>query len=170
MRHLTLTNLATCAFLLSISGCTLYPSFGFPIEEGDIEAGQQAFIDHQCHTCHTVVGVRLPALTGNQAPMLELGGETSQVKAYSELVTSIINPEHRISERYWQRWGQLTSSGGSPMSLRHLDTMTIRELIDVVAFLDSRYVFVGDYQPISSQDQNILDGDYVPDADSDRTL
>ena len=159
--------LAIWSLMTLVSGCTYYPTFGFPIDEGDIDAGRQAFIDFECHTCHTVVGIRLPALTGNPPPLLELGGETSQVKAYSELVTSIINPGHRISERYDERRGRLTFSGDSPMSMQHIDTMTIRELIDVVAFLDSRYVLVADYESLSSQ--NITsDGVYVPRSVSDR--
>src|SRR5690606_19625878 len=31
------------------AGCAYDRSFGFPIEQGDVEAGRQAFIDHQCH-------------------------------------------------------------------------------------------------------------------------
>lgn len=126
------------------TGCTYYPTFGFPVEEGNVEAGRQAFIDHQCHRCHSVAGVSLPELAGAEAPMLELGGETSNVKAYSELVTSIINPNHRISERYREQqraFGPLES----PMPMPHIETMTVRQLIDIVAFLDSRYTLVDDY-------------------------
>ena len=32
------------------------------------------------------------------------------------------------------------------MPSEHIDTMTVRQLIDVVAFLDSRYVLIEDYQ------------------------
>jgi hypothetical protein len=128
------------------AGCGYYSTFGFPIEEGSIEAGRQAFIDHQCHRCHSVADVRLPPLAGASSPLLELGGETSQVKAYSELVTSIINPNHRISERYREQLRQRGQTPlESPMPMPHIDNMTVRQLIDLVAFLDSHYTLIEDY-------------------------
>jgi L-cysteine S-thiosulfotransferase len=134
------------AFALLVTGCGYTPPFAFPVDQGNIDAGRQAFIDHQCHRCHSVAGVRLPPLAGAGPPLLELGGETSSVKSYAELVTSIINPNHIISEKYRQ---QLLLNAqvplNSPMPTPNLDNMTVRQLIDLVAFLDSRYVFVEDY-------------------------
>jgi L-cysteine S-thiosulfotransferase len=143
-----LTKLSA-AFSLALlgTGCSYNPTFGFPVEQGNIEAGRQAFIDHRCHQCHSVAGVRLPELAGASSPLFELGGETSTLKAYSELVTSIINPDHRISERY--REEVLRQAGpplASPMPMAHIETMTVRQLIDLVAFLDSRYVLIDDYE------------------------
>lgn len=128
------------------TGCTYSSTFGFPVELGSIEAGRQAFIDHRCNQCHSIAGARLPELAGASSPLLELGGETSYVKAYSELVTSIINPNHRISERYREQLlqpalGPLVSQ----MPMAHIETMTVRQLIDLVAFLDSRYILIDDY-------------------------
>ena len=128
------------------TGCAYYPTFGFPVEEGSIEAGRQAFIDHRCSQCHSVAGVRLPELAGASSPLFELGGETSYVKAYSELVTSIINPDHRISERYREQIRQPAMRPQvSQMPMAHIETMTVRQLIDLVAFLDSRYILTDDY-------------------------
>jgi hypothetical protein len=136
------------AFSLAIlaTGCSYRSTFGFPVEEGNIEAGRQAFIDHRCHQCHSVAGTRLPELAGASSPLIELGGETSYVKAYSELVTSIINPNHRISEQYREQLlqppvGPLLSQ----MPMAHIESMTVRQLIDLVAFLDSRYILIDDY-------------------------
>lgn len=127
------------------AGCTQYSTFAFPVEQGSIDAGRQDFIDLGCIACHTVAGVQLPRL-GAAPPLLELGGETSRVKAYSELVTSIINPNHDIAERYAEaRRRQGLPAATSPMPF--IQTMTVRQLIDIVAFLDSRYVLVEDYVP-----------------------
>lgn len=132
---------------LLATGCTNYSTFGFPVEEGSIEAGQAAFVSHQCNRCHTVAGVRLPESPGASTPQIELGGDTSHVKAYSELVTSIINPNHRISEQYR---AQLPQAAVGPLETRmpsaHIDTMTVRQLIDIVAFLDSHYTLIEDYK------------------------
>jgi hypothetical protein len=70
------------------------------------------------------------------------------IRSYAELTTSIINPDHAISERY--RDEQLARSTqiplDSPMPRPSLDTMSVRQLIDIVAFLDSRYrLVVEDY-------------------------
>lgn len=147
MRLISIAIATVSAAALLGTGCAYEPIFSFPIEEGSIESGRQAFIDHQCHRCHSVAGVRLPELAGAGSPMLELGGETSYIKAYSELVTSIINPNHRISERYLERVGApLLPPLESPMPMPHIDTMTVRQLIDIVAFLDSRYILIDDYE------------------------
>ncbi|MGD8340769.1 MAG: cytochrome c [Gammaproteobacteria bacterium] len=138
---------ATLALAAVATGCAYQPRFGFPIEQGSIEAGRQAFIDHGCHACHTVAGVRLPDPPGGATPLLELGGETSNVKAYSELLTSIINPNHRISERYSEQIGDRALAPLTSPMPAHIDTMTVRQVIDIVAFLDSRYVLVQDYEP-----------------------
>ena len=122
-----------------IVGCAT-TNFGFPIERGDVDEGQQAFVDHQCHQCHTVAGVRLPPLAGASPPILELGGDPLASRSFAGLVTSIINPNHIISERYRE---QLRLNAqvplNSPMPMPHLDTMTVRQLVDIVTFLDARY-------------------------------
>jgi hypothetical protein len=129
-----------------LAGCAYDTIFGFPIDEGNIVAGRQAFIDHQCHQCHSIAGVALPALAGASPPILELGGETTAVKSFAELMTSIINPNHVISQRYRD---QLRLDAvvplESPMPLPQIDNMTVRQLIDLVAFLDSRYLLVEGY-------------------------
>lgn len=131
-----------------LSGCAaFYSPFSFPTSEAHVEAGRQAFVDQHCQQCHSVAGVQLPELAGASAPMLELGGETSAIKSYAELVTSIIEPNHAISERYREN---LVIEGrvplDSPMPTPDLDRMTVQQLIDIVAFLDSRYELVEDYE------------------------
>lgn len=129
-----------------IVGCAT-TDFGFPIERGSVDDGQQAFIDHQCHQCHSVSGVRLPPLAGASAPILELGGDPLAARTFAGLVTSVINPNHVISERYRV---QLRLNAqvplDSPMPMPHIDTMTVRQLIDIVTFLDSRYILVEGYE------------------------
>lgn len=138
--------LAVLTFVAFAAGCAYSPIFGFPVEEGDIDAGRQAFIDHQCHQCHSIAGIRLPELAGAPPPLLELGGETTQVRSYAELMTSIINPNHAISQRYRdQLLLEATVPLESPMPTPHIETMTVRQLIDLVAFLDSRYVLIESY-------------------------
>ena len=140
------STLTVLSWVAVVSGCA-YQGFGFPVQEGSVEAGRQAFIDHKCHQCHSVAGIRLPPLAGASPVMLELGGATAEVKNYAELMTSVINPDHAISERYRE---QLRLEGAvpleSPMPTPQIDNMTVRQLLDLVAFLDSRYVQVEGYR------------------------
>jgi hypothetical protein len=131
-----------------LAACASGALFGFPVDEGDIAAGRQAFIDHRCHQCHSISDERLPPLAGADRPILELGGPTTMVRSYADLTTSIINPNHAISERYRDQQLLLNTEIPleSPMPRPNLDTMTVRQLIDLVAFLDSKYeLMVEDY-------------------------
>lgn len=137
---------AAASLAALLVGCAYSPTFGFPSDIGNAEAGRQAFVDHQCHRCHSVAGLTLPPLAGAGPPMLELGGATTQVKSYAELMTSIINPNHYISERYREQLRlDATVPLDSPMPRPEIDNMTVRQLIDLVAFLDSRYLLVEGY-------------------------
>ena len=132
-----------------VAGCASGTLFGFPADEGDIVAGRQAFLDHRCHQCHSIAGENRPLLAGADRPILELGGPTSIVRSYADLTTSIINPNHAISERYRDQQLALNTQIPleSPMPRPNLDTMTVRQLIDIVAFLDSKYqLMIEDYE------------------------
>ena len=132
-----------------LTGCVSAALFGFPIDQGNIAAGRQAFIDHRCHQCHTIADEILPPLAGAGRPMLALGGPTTIIHSYADLTTSIINPNHAISERYRDQQILLKTEIPleSPMPRPNLDTMSVSQLIDIVAFLDSKYrVMVQDYE------------------------
>lgn len=132
-----------------VAGCASGALFGFPVSQGDIAAGRQAFLDHRCHQCHSIANESLPPLAGANRPILELGGPTTTIRSYAELTTSIINPNHAISERYRDQQLLLNTEIPleSPMPMPSLDTMTVRQLIDIVAFLDSKYqLTVEDYE------------------------
>ena len=132
-----------------LAGCVSAALFGFPIDQGNVAAGRQAFIDHRCHQCHTIADEILPPLAGAGRPLLELGGPTTVIHSYADLTTSIINPNHAISERYRDQQVLLKTEIPleSPMPRPNLDTMSVRQLIDIVAFLDSKYQLrVEDYE------------------------
>jgi mono/diheme cytochrome c family protein len=123
-----------------LAGCASGTLFGFPTGEGDVAAGRQAFIDHRCHQCHSIADERMPPLAGADRPILELGGPTTIVRSYADLTTSIINPNHAISERYRNQLLLRTELPlDSPMPTPNLDTMSVRQLLDIVTFLDSKY-------------------------------
>lgn len=138
--------------LLVITGaCATHPDyatqFRFPINWGDIQAGKAAFVDLQCHQCHTVNGVELPAYEGDSPLQLELGGEIQYAKTYADLVTSIINPSHVVSEKYLQMLpADRRRTARSIMPFR--GKMTVDQLINIVTFLNSRYVLMEGYDEV----------------------
>lgn len=116
-------------------------SRGFSLPDGDAESGQLVFVEMQCIQCHTLAGTDLSAQEwrldqGMRYLTVELGGETTKVQTYADLVTSIINPSHRIAEGY--PLDQVAEGGESKMA-NYNDILTIRELVDLVTFLKSQY-------------------------------
>jgi len=137
MRMLPLIALV-CALL---AGCGPRSGVGFRLPDGSPERGRAAFLALRCTACHRVVGLDAPN-QGTGIANVTLGGETLRVKSYGELVTAIINPSHRIAPGY--PLSQVaTPDGQSLMTLAYLnDVMTVQQLIDVVAFLQSSYHLV----------------------------
>jgi hypothetical protein len=75
-----------------------------------------------------------------------LGGDIIFAKSDAELMTSIINPNHVISERFRE---QLRLDAVVPLEspMPRIENMTVGQLIDLVAFLDSRYRLMAEYYP-----------------------
>lgn len=108
---------------------------------GEIERGKQAFVALDCQRCHSVDGVELPKFAGDSPIAMELGGEAHKVQTHGQLVSSIINPDHVISKIYLDKIPKEQrpdAKKDSPMPGAN-DTMTVSQLIDIVAFLQSHY-------------------------------
>jgi hypothetical protein len=126
-----------CASILQ--GCFSGPesSLGFRLPDGDAEKGMQAFHDLQCYGCHTVQGMKFPPGDADSVSVV-LGGNVTRVKTYGELVTSIINPSHKLARGYKEE--EVTIDGASRMELAYLnDVVTVQQLIDLVVFLQPLY-------------------------------
>ncbi|MEM7366095.1 MAG: cytochrome C [Pseudomonadota bacterium] len=112
---------------------------GFNLPPGDANVGKANFVLLQCNECHSVGDVPYVGRKLN----VQLGGVSTRVKTYGDLVTSIINPSHKLS-RGSDPVTQ-TETGESVMR-NYNETLTVQELIDLVAFLQSEYeVWVPDY-------------------------
>nr|WP_136249554.1 c-type cytochrome [Ningiella ruwaisensis] len=111
---------------------------GFSLPEGDADRGKSVFIKYQCLSCHSAEGYE--AVIKNMPSELDarvpLGGNSMRVTTYAELVTSIINPSHRIS-RGFKPINQ-DDSGNSTMR-NYNQEMSVQELIDLVAYLQPQY-------------------------------
>tara|TARA_R110000772_G_scaffold30532_13_gene75715 strand:+ start:1219 stop:1677 length:459 start_codon:yes stop_codon:yes gene_type:complete len=135
--------------IITLSACRIYPDyandFRFPILRGDLDRGQEAFVSLGCNQCHVVDGVELPAYAGTSPFTVVLGGELMFAKTYGDLATSIINPDHVLSEQYLDLLPrqERNRANSSPMYLN--EDMKVTELIDIVAFLNSRYRLLPGY-------------------------
>ena len=145
MKPFVLLKMLAMLCLLVSAGCTpdAKSPEGFSLPDGDPQRGQSTFARLQCHACHTVAGVEFAELDSPTEPIVALGGVTPRVRTYGDLVTSIINPSHRFAVGYSDQ--DVKADGESKMRLYN-DEMTVTELIDLVAFLQSHYE-VKAYQP-----------------------
>ena len=124
--------------LLVALGCEFGPRSGrgLRLPDGDEERGAVAFRELGCPKCHDVVGGPEATLAERADVIVELGGEVSRVETYGELVTSIVNPSHELSVRYPR---EAVSEDGESKMENFNDRMTVAQLIDLTAFLQSRY-------------------------------
>lgn len=109
---------------------------GFRLPDGDAEAGREAFLYMQCHQCHSIKGEQLPGIPGQEPPYVELGGTVTQVKTYGELITAIINPSHKLAKGYAK---EVVAVDGESKMYVYNDHMTVKELTDIVMFLQPYY-------------------------------
>ena len=128
--------------LLFPIGCT--PSkesaSGFRLPEGNIEQGKLAFSELDCLRCHTIAGEEDSFIYHSPREIeIVLGGETTRVKTYGQLVTSIIYPDHVILPKYREEY---TDRDGDSEMADVTEEMTAKQLIDLVTFLESTYKVV----------------------------
>jgi hypothetical protein len=130
------------ALLVIVLGACAGPrsGAGFRLPGGDAAAGKLAFESLKCHQCHRVKGVDFPAPSVHPPVPVVLGGEVPHVKTDGELVTSIVNPSHRISGAYSPE--EVMRPDGTSRMPDMTDAMTVHQLVDLVAFLQTRYTVV----------------------------
>lgn len=113
---------------------------GFRLPGGEAEQGREAFISLNCIQCHTVAGIDLPDPKSPRRLELGLGGRARFVKRYEDLVVAITNPRHVVTEQYRAILTNAEASGGIEAVMPDLTKdMSVRQLMDLAAFLDAAY-------------------------------
>lgn len=133
------------AMLIPLAACSPTPdNFGFALPPGSVENGQLLFSDFKCYECHTFSDAEFNddewRLSIDGGVAVELGGEKDYEQTYGDLVTSIINPSHRIAQGYAQ--DEVTHEGVESKMAYYNSYMTVQELIDLVTFLETKYDLV----------------------------
>jgi mono/diheme cytochrome c family protein len=121
-----------------LKGCYPAPESprGFSLPKGDAIAGEKVFLKYQCLACHNLKGVDYETLNKELQPPVILGAASTRVKTYAVLVTSIINPSHKLVPNYHL---SLIQQDGVPKMPVFNDVMTVTELVDLVTFLQPKY-------------------------------
>ena len=140
MRHACFCSaVVACVILLSSGGRAQQKGPGprlprgwtFTLPAGDPEAGKAAFEKMECYSCHTVPTADFPKARSGGGVGPDLGPGYSKLPA-AFLAESIIDSHRYISgtlEKY-RGLDKVSSKMGDYSSI-----MTVRDLIDIVAFL-----------------------------------
>lgn len=137
-----MSRLGIAAICLCVAACENKEqkmARGFVLPKGDIAQGKAAFVDMKCHDCHSVYGTELSGVSGHEEDRFELGGKVRKVKSYGELVTAIINPQHKVSKEYLSQIEAKQGKGSVAQMPTMNDKMTVEQMIDIAEFLNSRY-------------------------------
>ena len=138
LAHSTIRAVATLLGAAALHACASDFGRGPYFPHGDEAKGREAFVALRCHVCHEVAGYAPPAPPIVAATRIKLGGQTTRVRTYEDLLTAIANPSHRLARGYPP--DTVAADGVSLMSLIRLnDVMTVQQLVDLAAFLQSEY-------------------------------
>jgi L-cysteine S-thiosulfotransferase len=107
---------------------------GFHLPDGNPERGKAVFVEMKCYTCHRVAGVE--GLDLSARTPVTLGGRVRYTPTDGQIVTSIVEPSYRMAEGYRK---DLIEVDGRSLMPDTSHAMTIRQMIDLVAFLQANY-------------------------------
>lgn len=126
------------ALLLILTACdpSIRSRDGIHLPQGDAARGKELFVSLGCISCHSVIDEQLPEPDAPGAARVLLGSHTSTALTYGQLVTSIVNPSHRLSPRYPR---DAVADDGKSKMIIYNDVMTVSQLSDLIAFLAPHY-------------------------------
>ena len=134
-----LQTLPVSILILLAAGCgeNLDSASRFRFPRGDAEYGKAAFVALNCTSCHTVTGITdLPKPSVAPEKVIALGGEVARLRTVGDLLTAIVHPSFGISEK--MKVSPDAEPGKTPMREVN-DRMTVRQLIDLISFLQPQY-------------------------------
>ncbi len=104
-------------------------TFFFP--DGDPEAGRTAFAQMQCYACHGVIGDDFPEPHATPPLPAPLGPDLA-ARSRGQVAEAVIAPYHRIPDDL-----EAVHRGEVPQMGDYSEAMTVRQLIDIVSYLET---------------------------------
>jgi hypothetical protein len=131
-------SILLCGAAACSIACEIGPQSGagLRLPNGDLAKGKQAFSDLGCEGCHSIAGEERRARTDDGHVVVVLGGNVPHIESHGELITSIVNPSHGFSRRYPRE--EVMEEDRSRMQSIN-EQMTVQQLIDLTAYLQSKY-------------------------------
>ena len=111
---------------------------GFRLPVGDAAKGQTLFTTYGCFACHNIEGIEDQGEKIIATPV-KIGGPVTLNKTYADILTSIVNPSHRISPLLDQ---SVVQRNGQSVMTNYNEQMTVADLIDLVTFIETKYELV----------------------------
>lgn len=142
MSNRSINALVAALALVLAAGLLSLPQAGaseLRLPEGAPDEGREAFLELRCIHCHSVQGVDLKHPELGKRLDLPLATSERFVRTYADLFTAITNPRHVVRKQYGALLQGAEGSEAEPFMLDLTRTMTVRQLVDLVAFLDSSY-------------------------------
>lgn len=102
--------------------------------DGNPERGKAAFAELGCAGCHYVLGAN-PTDSQARPGLIVLGGTVDRKMTDAYLVTHVLDPANGITPSSQSR----IATAGQPRMPAFADRITVRQLTDIVAFLQSNY-------------------------------
>ncbi len=122
------------------SGLATPKGWRFAMPAGDHHAGRKVFVDFECFKCHEVLGEDFPAPKAEQGDVGSVLSGMGAMHPAEYFAEVIIDPNAsvawRIKHHKTETKGYLGPDGKSKMP-SYNDTMTIQQLIDIVAYMKS---------------------------------
>jgi hypothetical protein len=138
MNKLMFLVVLSIIIILGLQACNSGPDSvkGFRLPQGDATEGEKVFMKYQCLACHNLEGFAYDMVNKEFEPPVLLGGTSTRFKTYAELVTSVINPSHKLAQNYQLA---LIQQDGISKMLVFNDVMTVTELVNLITFLQPEY-------------------------------
>jgi mono/diheme cytochrome c family protein len=134
LSKLVLTALAITVLLSLLTAASAAEdtqTLDLTVATGDPEAGREAFLALMCTSCHAVAGEDDFPAPKVKGPVPVLGPDQAKLKP-GKIATSIVSPSHKISKEVSRGMeGDLSPMGDFS------EAMTVRQLIDLVAYVQS---------------------------------
>ncbi len=97
---------------------------------GDATAGKKAFLELKCNTCHRVAGEDFPLLSQvHPGPAI---GNAQAGRGSEWIAEAVVQPSHSVSSLAGAWQGKSSSMGD------YSNVMTVRQLMDIVAYIQSK--------------------------------